>query len=895
MSYLGSREASAKDYGDIFEAYYAKNYFSMDILYSNVLELFAKTVQSHPYKIALISNLEHFTYLELENQSNLYAKNLRYRGVTKGQKVAVSLERSHEYPICFLAILKIGGVCLPIDLQTPIERVKTILNDAEISVVISSKTLLSTQNINVEHILIHQLKQCPPNIDFPSTKINQLDAAYMIYTSGSTGKPKGVIMTHGNLLNLLLSSQQRPGITSKDRLLAITSFSFDVSIMEILLPLCNGSELIIANQETIKDGRLLLSFLEEKKITMLHSTPGTYRMLINIGWRKKLPIKLITGGEVLSNDLANRLLDLSDELWNEYGPTETTIFSSIKRITKNLQKLTIGSPIHNTSIYILDNNLNLLSPGQKGEIVIGGTGVSKGYWKKNELNKEKFIQSPFSNGNEIIYKTGDLGSLTEDGEILFEGRMDSQVKIRGHRIELEEIENQIIRLNNIKSAVITAPSNSIGIKVLVAYIITDLDKEISDHQLSIWKSKLEKLLPDYMIPQLWIKITKIPLTLNGKIDFKALPAPFQKEADNSDRSFLLSDKEKAVREIWSQVLGIKHIKPNDDFFKLGGNSILAVELMAKIDQMTEHYYPLTTIFRNPTLEKFCELLNSHEKSKQESQFWKSLTPIKPSGSLPPLYLIHGINANITNYFNLVDHVSPEQPLFGLQAKGLDGSEKPIFGIENIAAHYIKEILEHNPKGPYLLGGYSFGGYVAYEMARQLLSLGKKVSYLILFDTDVLPLNEKQSTTWQKNIKSFTHSVNKRLVDIQLLFRAPQTFITTKRRALERKINTLYTKKYKPSHIRKLIFENIKTIHLNSIKAYKMKPLNIDIYLFRAKIKISYIRDKNTYGWKPFVNNIIPLDIEGDHYTMFDAPNVKNLANNLQNVISSKNKYKTTEL
>ncbi|MBD8487635.1 amino acid adenylation domain-containing protein [Echinicola sp. CAU 1574] len=886
MSYSDLPDEFHKKNSEVLKKYYTKNLHQIDITFYNVYDFFANTSQNFPDKAALTYNDRTITYQELEELSNIFALNLSKNGAKKGQKIGIYLERSIEYPICLLAILKLGGVFVPIDAHTPIERTALILEDSEASILISTENLYSSLQIELKCLFIESLYKNSPSISQTSLEISLSDEAYMIYTSGSTGLPKGVLLTHGNLLNLLHSAHQTPGINPNDRLLAITSFSFDVSIMEILLPLCYGSELIIANQETIKDGRLLLSFLEEKKITMLHSTPGTYRMLINIGWKKKLPIKLITGGEALSNDLANQLLDLSDGLWNEYGPTETTIFSSIKRITQNLQKLTIGSPIHNTSIYIIDKNLNLLPPGQKGEIVIGGAGVSKGYWKKDELNKEKFIQSPFSIGNEIIYKTGDLGSLTEDGEVLFGGRMDSQVKIRGHRIELEEIENQIIRLNNIKSAVITAPSNSIGIKVLVAYIIMDFDKEISDHQLSIWKSKLEKLLPDYMVPQFWIKIKKIPLTQNGKTDFKALPNPFQREADKTDGSILLSDKEKAVREIWSQVLGIKHIKANDDFFKLGGNSILAVELMAKIDQMTEHYYPLTTIFRNPTLEKFCELLNSNEKSKQEYRFWKSLTPIKPSGSLPPLYLIHGINANITNYFNLVDHVSPEQPLFGLQAKGLDGAEKPIFGIENIAAHYINEILEHNPKGPYLLGGYSFGGYVAYEMARQLINMNKEVSHLILFDTDVLYQEKNYRGNWGKTKKYISNLLDKRIVDIKLLFQSPKTFKVTKQRVLERKLKKLLPKVIEPTNVRKVIFDEVKTVNLNSIKAYKIKPLDLNIYLFRARIKISPIKDKNTYGWKPYVKSIIPVDIDGDHNTMFNFPNVKTLGNILQKIINN---------
>ncbi|MBD8487637.1 amino acid adenylation domain-containing protein [Echinicola sp. CAU 1574] len=863
------------------------------------LSFFSEMALKHADKTAVEFQSQKISYKELEEQSNKLAHYLTESNIRKGDRIGLFLPRSIDMVLGLLGISKCGAIYIPIDPELPEERVTHMMSDAQASALITTSELGNKLNTNIEKICIEDfyIKSKDLSKKPIETQIDPADPVYILYTSGSTGKPKGVQVSHQNLTNFLLSTKDKPGVNESERILAITTISFDVAGAEIFSPLINGATLIMADSITIKDGRLLLKTLKEKNITMMFSTPATYRMLIQVGWDQPLPIKITSGGEPFQSSLVEKLLKVTKEIWNAYGPTETTIFSTINRITSLENYTSIGRPIANTQIYILDQDLRPVSPGAIGEIYIGGDGVSLGYWNRPDLNRERFINNPLSNSVDVLYKSGDLGKFLSNGEIICLGREDSQVKIRGHRIEIGEVEQQIANLDYIDAASVIVDNLSNGAKKMIAYVILKNKKPLNESSESELdkaqhiqiKDDLKKFLPEYMIPTEWVSLSHFPLTPNGKIDYKALPVPSKSvdSASVTDKQ-ARTENEKLVSDIWLKSLGLPYINLDDDFFELGGHSILAVEVMSQIDKATGKNLPLTSLFKHSTIRTFSKLLDDESEAIAQEKEWTSLIPIKSSGRKPPVYLIHGVAANITNYFKLIDFVDEDQPLYGLQAKGLNGIDKPNHGIESIAKYYVHEIIAHNPQGPYNIGGYSFGGYVAFEMAAQLIKMGKKVNKLIIFDTSVEPEDLKSNN--RKNIiDSFGEELEQRKVDLQLLFKAPNTFRTTKARAIKRKTENFLqkiglSKEDEQPKERAAIIKMIKKINNDSLRNYSLYPIDLELTLFKAAIKIAPVKDEKTYGWSPYVKKVNVIDIEGDHNSMFDPPFGAPFAKKLQKLL-----------
>lgn len=457
--------------------------------------LFLKVIENFPTKIAVDFNNRKLTYQDLDKKVDQLSTFLTNKGIVKGDIIAISVERSIEMLVSLLAILRIGAVYLPLDPEYPQDRIEFMLEDSSAKLLLNSIQNKSKYKTTADELIIDEfwsdLNKFEP-IHFREN-IEHDDLAYILYTSGSTGMPKGVQITHQNLANFLLSMQKMPGLIESDKLLAITTISFDIAGLELYLPLITGATIVLADTESTRDGRLLLGILEEKEISIMQATPSTWQMMIDSGWEKQYPIKILSGGEALPKDLADKLEDLSSELWNMYGPTETTIWSTVKRIRKSDKHLTIGLPIHNTQIYIVDEKGNQLARNEVGEILIGGDGVAAGYLNRPELTSEKFINDKFSTDNFAkLYKTGDLGKIVDNGEIQCLGRSDNQVKIRGHRIELGEIESIISKQDGVKQAVVLAREDNSGDKRLVAYI-TMQEKEDILSKNSAWKDHWDTL------------------------------------------------------------------------------------------------------------------------------------------------------------------------------------------------------------------------------------------------------------------------------------------------------------------------------------------------------------------------------------------------------------------
>jgi len=586
----------------------------MDYPSSPLHELFTEQAKVSPNSIALEFENQKISYNELDKMVNQIANYFSSQGLSSGQIVAVSMERGPNLIASLLAILQCGAAYLPLDPKFPSERLEFMLKDSEASFLLTTKTLSdllpkSSKNIIIEEVLT-SIDQYPA-LPLPALVSNKA-AAYMMYTSGSTGKPKGVIVTHKNLVNFLFSMAIEPGIKAEDKLLSITTISFDIAGLELFLPLIKGAAVVFADYETTRDGQLLLNLLQKKEITIMQATPTTWQLLLDSGWEKPLALKALCGGEALPLNLARQLTQRCDSLWNMYGPTETTIWSAVKQIQNDDELITIGHPIANTQIYLLDEQGQNVPLETIGEIVIGGDGVAEGYWNRPELNAEKFIPDVFSNEpNSILYRTGDLGKLLPNGEFQCLGRIDHQVKIRGHRIELGEIEATLNTLQGIKQSAVVVSSHFGNEDKLVAYLKSS--EQLQDKK--VIQDALSKTLPEILIPSKYIWVEEFPITPNGKIDKKNLPVP---ESTRPDSAPLFkkpnSQLEKDIAKIWSEELKIINIGIDDDFFDMGGSSVLAQKVTTLMRQKLSKDVPVSKIYIHPTIR---ELAASFEQNTNE--------------------------------------------------------------------------------------------------------------------------------------------------------------------------------------------------------------------------------------------------------------------------------------
>ena len=571
------------------------------------LDLFEKQVENFSSKEALKDDYKTYSYSELHKLSNQIAA---YFITTYGEEdkspIAVLLGRSANIVIVLLGILKSGRSYIPLDPTFPEDRLNYIIDNSQIKVLINEKehslnTSDEVQTISLETIL-EEIKAFEGN---QSVTISPQDTAYIIYTSGSTGNPKGVEIGHQSLLNFLISIQKEPGVQSNDVFFSVTTYSFDISILEFFVPLISGATLYIANQEILADPNAIIQKIGEIQPTIIQATPSFYQMLFNADWVGDKRLKILCGGDLLSEALAEKLIDNSLEVWNMYGPTETTIWSSQKKLEHSKEASNIGKPIHNTQIYILDSFLTPKPVGTSGAIYIAGDGLAKGYYKNEALTKEKFIINPFD-ATTLLYETGDIGKWNEKGEIEFLGRNDNQVKIRGYRIELGDIESHLNEIFGIRESVVIAKKGNQQEAFLVAYVLKtgeEIDaKEILD--------ALKMNLPYYMIPNAIILLDEFPLTPNQKIDRKNL-AQRTIEHDKIEDDFKApnSDLEKILSQYYTEVLNSKKaISVNDNFFALGGHSLNAVKLAGLIAKNLLLEVTLKTIFDYPTIELMANYL-----------------------------------------------------------------------------------------------------------------------------------------------------------------------------------------------------------------------------------------------------------------------------------------------
>ncbi len=573
---------------------------------SCVHDLFEAQACQTPDAVAVVYEEQYLTYSELNERSNQLARRLRGLGAGPGRLVGIVIERSPELVIGILAVLKTGAAYVPVDPGYPPDRIAFICQDSCMAALVTQKSWLATLPKRLPNVCLDETIGCTESTENVELLHDPNELAYVIYTSGSTGNPKGVEISHRALVNFLYSMRRKPGFSSADILLSVTTISFDIAALELFLPLIVGARVVIASREVVADAKRLITQLAACGATVMQATPTTWRMMLDAGWEGVRGLRIICGGEPLPMGLAQALVCGNNSVWNLYGPTETTVWSSIWPVEPNCQRISIGYPIQNTQINVLDPRGLPVPVGVVGELYIGGEGLARGYLNRPELTAEKFVPNPFGAPSSRLYRTGDLGRYLADGNIEFVGRIDNQVKVRGFRIELGEVEVVLCGQDAVSEAVVVVREEGTD-KSLVAYVVTREGRSVTEKELIGYA---KQKLPNYMIPSAFVFLESLPLTPNGKINRRALPVPEGGLRDAADFLAPRTAIEVIIESIWQQVLKRTEISIHENFFNLGGHSLLATQMIAHLRDAFGRDIPLRAVFEAPTIAELSVFLES---------------------------------------------------------------------------------------------------------------------------------------------------------------------------------------------------------------------------------------------------------------------------------------------
>lgn len=568
--------------------------------------LFEAQAARTPDAIAVEHAGTRLSYAELDAQADALARVLVERGAGPGDLVGLFVERSPRMLVALLGVLKAGAAYVPLDPSYPADRLAFMLEDSAARLVVTERDLLAQLPPSGSGVVLLEEALALPRAARIIRAVRPEDLAYVIFTSGSTGRPKGVQIAHRAAVNFLASVAREPGLTAADTVCAVTTLSFDIALLELLLPLTVGARIALADRATAADGAALARLIETSGSTLMQATPATWRLLLEAGWSGQAGLRLLSGGEALPRDLADRLLGCGSELWNMYGPTETTVWSTLERVRTGSAPVSIGRPLANTEIYVVDAHLQLVPAGVPGELLIGGLGVARGYLARPELTAEKFIADPFgARPGGRLYRTGDLARWRRDGRLEVLGRIDHQVKLRGFRIELGEIESVLGDHPAVRQAVVVCREDRPGDKRLVAYVVAQANDAPTSAEL---RAFVKARLPEYMVPSTCVLLDRLPLTPNGKADRRALPAPEATANEGATFAAPRTEEEATLARLWAEVLGVERVGIDEDFFDLGGHSLLATQLISRVQKTFGGELGLRTLFEAPTVAGFAELL-----------------------------------------------------------------------------------------------------------------------------------------------------------------------------------------------------------------------------------------------------------------------------------------------
>ncbi|MEH2435495.1 MAG: amino acid adenylation domain-containing protein [Nostoc sp.] len=867
-----------------------------------------------PNNIAVSFESQQLTYQELNQRANQLAHYLQTLGVKSGILVGLYVEPSLEMIVGLLGILKAGGTYVPIAPTSGQNGLAFILEDTRISLVLTQSSLvekLSEHQVQVicldsdwEAIAVHATEN-------PDCHTTDITLACVMYVSGSNRKPNGIAITHHNLVTHSLAISETWELSQSDRLLLISSISCDTFIESLFPTWITGATAILQAQELQNSTAQFFPFIAQQQITVVNiSTSFWYELIKEPSVSpQSLPAILrlvMVGGEKVSR---NAYLTWVEKVgkqvrWlNAYGSLETTLTTTVydpetaAEASSTRPEIPIGKAIANTQIYILDRRSQPLPIGVTGEIYISGIGITQGYFNRLELTSEKFIPNPFSSeSGSYLYRSGDLGRYLNDGNIELIGRQDNQAKIRGFRIDLTEIETILGQYPGVQNTVVIAREDVPGDKHLVAYLVPKQGETFGSEQLL---SFLQQKLSEHLLPSAFVIVDSLPLNANGQVDYKALAA-LNPTTSKIEKIFATAENplQLQLTEIWENVLGVHPIGITDNFFDLGGHSLLAVRLFSQIEKIAGKNLALSILLQAPTIEQLANIVERERCSKpgvaatptddvksETSVPWSSLVAIQPNGSKPPFFCVHGFSGEVLRFRELAVHLGSDQPFYGLQPQGLDGKQLPYTRIESMAAHYIQQIQTIQPHEPYFIGGYSSGGIIAYEMARQLVMQGKKVAFLVLFDT--YGLRNIESVPLQK-----TASSHKSFLTIASNYVFEQVKRNTDR--LKSQIKEILWRIVFHFHLiigRPLPYSNrkfmVEEATRQALRKYVLQVYSGRATVFRTEdgLVVGQREADSKMGWgKLALGGVDIYDISGIHNSIFKEPHVRSVSKKMKDCI-----------
>ncbi|MCC7300003.1 MAG: amino acid adenylation domain-containing protein, partial [Verrucomicrobia bacterium] len=835
---------------------------------SCIHQLFELQTEKTPHAVAVEGVDKKLTYAELNSCADQLAVRLQALGVKPDMPVGLFVNRSPEMCIGILGILKAGGAYVPLDPDYPSDRLDFIIGDTAMSRIVTVSAL--HDQIQAAGRVTVCIDQIQPSDAKPLASVDDSNLAYIFYTSGSTGKPKGVMVEHHNVVNHCLASIQTYGISSKDRVLQFFSMNFDGSVEELFPAWASGGTVVLRSDELSSSISEFEKFIDRRKITVVDlPTAYWHEWVRNLRSVPKALNAVIIGGEKVSAELCRVWLQKGGgkvRLFNTYGPTECTVVSTVHELLGAVSgEVPIGLPIAGTALYVADSRQQLVAIGMPGELLIGGEGVARGYWNRPDLTREKFIRNPWGEG--MLYRTGDLVCRQADGCIAFMGRVDNQVKIRGFRVEPDEVAAVLEQHNDIAQAVVIGRTDLSEQKELAAYYIPEPGRSPSVAEL---RDFLLANLPEYMVPVAFMQMDEFPIAPGGKVDRKALPSPVR-NAIRSRENYVepVTEQQKILADIWSVVLGTERIGIHDNFFDLGGHSLLAIQLVERI-LSAGLSLTVAQLFQYPTIAQMVEVVGLRGNAE-----YKSLVCLKEgSPGRTPLFLLHSAPGDLLGYSNLVHNLPPDQPVYGFQSLGLIDPDNVHSTIPEMAAYYVSVLREFMPDGPYMLGGWCYGGYVAMEMARQLKEQGCEVKLLALIDCWVYPPCEQRIAFYWRRFQLV------RVIGVQVWSR----IIMQRIKNLFRNDFADAVKMLDGVQAKEGVLANREEVYRrnrNAALKYKPRFYPGHISLFRSDVLASWFLPDITMEWAVLTEDQDVYLVPGGHRDMLREPSVRVLADRLR--------------
>ncbi len=841
--------------------------------------LFLEMAQKYPQNIALAQGEREISYKQLHAHASRLARRLQEEGVTAGSMVAITASHSMETMAGLIAIALAGAAYTPVDPNHPEERIRFIMDDVGASILLADASASNLKS-DMPHrlIVLEPIGNDEAAVEIDAAGLTALHPAYVLFTSGSTGRPKGVVVPHRAVVRLVRGTDYME-FGPDEVFLQAAPLSFDASTLEIWGPLLNGGKLVLleAGQTGLVN---IASTVRSHGVTTLWLTAGLFQIMVDEHLDDLKGLRnLLAGGDVLPMAHVRRAYEAlpKTRLINGYGPTENTTFTTchtIKEADLRETSISIGRPIANTTVVILDEDGQPVPAGIPGEIMTGGDGLALGYLNI-ELTESKFISNPVPGyENEILYRTGDRGRWRADGTIEFLGRRDRQAKIRGVRIEPAEVEAAIASHPTVGACKAGVHGGSAGNKTLVAWVSPAAGASIDRQELADY---LRGKLPPFLCPDSIVVLDSLPLTANGKIDTEALPDPNRDARTRSTPPKTRTEKELA--EIWRELLRLEAVGRDDNFFHLGGHSLLGLKLFSRILKNFRITLPLATLLNAPTLRTLAIAVDAERQADTEKAQGiqrAKIATIQRDGNLPPFFCIHGGDGGVIFYRNLAAHLSPDRPLLAIEAPSLMAEERvQVKSIEETAAEYIQLITKRQSRGPYYLGGYSFGGTVVYEMARRLRAEGEEVAFLAIFDA-LNPTVRLMQYTLSERVRRFWNAHREK----GPLGRAQKVLAHGIKRA-GRRLLPERPLTQRPADVLDERSQEINEAHRKVLQAYRPGSFDGKMTLFRAAQEDGIFKMPHDFGWEPLVRKLEVVTVPGHHMTMFEPGNVEVLGARLR--------------